>query len=50
MVRYMAENRIEQPEQMKRFDRLDYQYQEKRSDEKTYVYVLNKRGGDFTRC
>ena len=49
MVRYMAENRIEQPEQLKRFDRLDYQYQEKHSDERTYVYVLRRRGGDFTR-
>ena len=49
MVRYMAENQIEQPEQLKRFDRLGYQYQEKHSVEKTYVYVLRRRGEDFTK-
>ena len=45
MVRYMAENRIDSPEQLRRFDRLDYQYQERHSDERTYVYVLRRRGG-----
>ena len=49
MVRYRAENQIEQPEQLKRFDRLGYQYQEKHSVEKTYVYVLRRRGEDFTK-
>ena len=49
MVRYMAENQIEQPEQLKRFDRLDYHYQKKHSDEKTYVYVLRRCGKDFAK-
>ena len=39
MVRYMAENRIEDPEQIKGFRRLNYQYAPGRSDETTYVFV-----------
>ena len=39
MVRYMAENLIKQVEEIKAFDRLGYQFDASRSDEKTYVFV-----------
>ena len=39
MVRYMAENRIECPEQIKLFDRLNYVYAPERSDDSTYVFI-----------
>ena len=39
MVRYMAENGIENPEEIKDFSRLDYAFDPVRSDERTYVFV-----------
>ena len=42
MVRYMAENQITKPEDIRAFDRLDYSFAPERSDESTYVFV--KRG------
>ena len=41
MVRYMAENRIDDPETIKAFQRLRYHFDETRSDEKTFVFVRN---------
>lgn len=39
MVRYMAEHQVEEPEEMKRFDRLGYQFSEELSTEKEYVWL-----------
>ena len=50
MVRFMAENQIEDPQQIRRFDRMNYRYSPAHSDEKTYVFVLEKKpakGQDF---
>lgn len=38
MVRFMAENRIEEPREMKRFDRLGYVFREDLSSETEYVF------------
>ena len=42
MVRYMAEQQITKPEDIRAFDRLDYAFDPERSDDSTYVFV--KRG------
>lgn len=42
MVRYMAENHIEEPEKIKMFSRLNYKYAEEHSDDRTYVFLLQK--------
>ncbi|MBQ8094800.1 MAG: peroxide stress protein YaaA [Clostridia bacterium] len=39
MVRYLAENGAETPEEMKRFDRLDYRYHPELSDDVSYVFM-----------
>ena len=39
MVRFMAEQRIEEPEEMKRFDRLGYRFDPGRSEEECYVFI-----------
>lgn len=39
MVRYMAENRIESAEEIKKFDRLNYRFVKERSDQNTYVFL-----------
>ena len=39
MVRFMAENHVEDPNQMKQFDRLGYHFAEEFSDEKTFVFI-----------
>lgn len=39
MVRFMAENRITVPEDIKRFDRLGYRFCDRYSDEQTYVFI-----------
>lgn len=39
MVRYMAEQRIEDPEEIKAFDHLGYAFDAARSDEKTFVFL-----------
>lgn len=38
MVRYLAENRIEDPGEIKRFDRLGYVFQEELSSDAEYVF------------
>ena len=50
MVRFMAENQIEDPEEMKGVARLGYRYSPEYSDEKTYVFVMEQKpakGQDF---
>mgnify|MGYP000686048559 CR=1 FL=1 len=39
MVRFMAENNIENPEEIKAFDRLGYKFSENHSDKSTYVFI-----------
>lgn len=39
MVRYLAENQIETPEEMKAFDRLNYRYAPEHSDKSNYVFI-----------
>ena len=39
MVRYMAQQRITKPEELRAFDRLDYAFDADRSEESTYVFV-----------
>ena len=39
MVRFMAEHKIESPEEIKKFDRLGYVYQESLSSENEYVFI-----------
>jgi len=43
MVRYMAENQIKRPEEIRDFDRLDYAFDSVRSDESTYVFVKQEK-------
>lgn len=42
MVRFMAENNIKQVEDIKRFNRLNYVYNEELSDDNTYVFIKRK--------
>jgi cytoplasmic iron level regulating protein YaaA (DUF328/UPF0246 family) len=42
MVRFLAENQIEDPEEIKAFSRLQYRYSEAHSDENTFVFLLQK--------
>ena len=39
MVRYMAENKITKPDEIKSFDRLNYHFDEARSDDRLFVFV-----------
>ena len=39
MVRYMAEHQIEDPEQIKAFDRLDYHFDQSRSHDDVFVFL-----------
>lgn len=39
MVRYMAEHNVQQPEEMKGFERLGYAFREDLSDEREYVFI-----------
>ena len=39
MVRYMAEHQIQEPEQLKSFNRLSYRFSPKDSNENTYVFI-----------
>lgn len=45
MVRYMAENQIDDVERIKDFDRMHYRYDPKRSDENKFVFILDATGG-----
>ena len=42
MVRYMAENQIEDPDEIKMFSRLNYKYSEEHSDDHTFVFLMQK--------
>ena len=44
MVRYMAENQIEEPEAIKAFAGLNYRYSREHSDETTFVFLLKGEG------
>lgn len=46
MVRFMAQNQIQTPEQIRSFDRLNYRFDGVRSDESTYVFL--RKGGKDT--
>lgn len=46
MVRFMAENHVENPEEIKRFDHLNYQFREDLSDKENYVFERKKPEGD----
>ncbi len=39
MVRFMAENNIKSPEEMKNFSRLGYEFSDKESTETRYVFI-----------
>lgn len=39
MVRYMAENHLEKPEELKSFDHLEYHFCEELSNEKEYIFL-----------
>jgi len=45
MVRFLAENQIDDPEQIKSFDRLDYRFNPAHSDDNLFVFILNATGG-----
>ena len=45
MVRFMAENQITDPEQIKSFDRLNYRFDPSRSNEELFIFVLDATGG-----
>ena len=45
MVRYMAQNQIENPEQLKSFNSLSYRFDASRSDDNTYIFLRNRVGG-----
>lgn len=44
MVRFMAENQIRDPEELRNFDRLNFRYDASRSDDATFVFVLQEGG------
>lgn len=44
MVRFLAEQQIMNPEQLKAFDRLNYRFDPSRSDENTYIFLRNPLG------
>ena len=45
MVRYMAQHQVSAPEQVKSFDRLNYRFDESRSDDTTYIFLRDTTGG-----
>lgn len=45
MVRYMAENRIETLEEIRKFGHLDYEFREELSSETEYIFVKKKGSG-----
>ena len=45
MVRYMAQNQVSAPEQVKSFNRLNYRFDESRSDDNTYIFLRGRVGG-----
>ena len=47
MVRYMAQHQVSAPEQVKSFDRLNYRFDESRSDDNTYIFLRDTTGGAY---
>lgn len=47
MVRYMAENRVEDPEQIKKFDRLGYRFRDDLSSKSEYVFERKTGNKNF---
>ena len=45
MVRYMAQNEVSAPEQIKSFRRLNYRFDEYRSDDTHYIFLCGRPGG-----
>ena len=45
MVRFMAENQIEDPEQIKSFDRLNYHFDKNHSSKEMFVFIHDVPGG-----
>ena len=45
MVRFMAENQMQCPEEMKAFSRLEHSYSAELSTENTYVFLRGKTEG-----
>ena len=45
MERYMAQNQISTPEQLKSFNSLNYRFDASRSDDNTYIFLRNRVGG-----
>ena len=43
MVRFMAEKRIEDPEELKAYDRMHYHFSEERSSETEYVFIRRRK-------
>ena len=43
MVRFMAVNQIENPQEIKAFEGLNYRYSPEHSDDNTYVFMLRKK-------
>lgn len=44
MVRFMAENQVSVPEQVKSFNHLNYRFDESRSDDNTYIFLRDTTG------
>ena len=44
MVRYMAQNQVSAPEQVRSFTRLNYRFDECRSDDNTYIFLRDVAG------
>ena len=44
MVRFMAENFIENPEEIKKFNRLDYEFSQENSSDDKYVFIQKQIG------
>ena len=42
MVRYMAQNQVSTPEQIKSFNHLNYRFDESRSDDNTYIFLRDR--------
>lgn len=52
MVRYMAENSVSRPEELRAFDRMQFAFAEEYSDDSTYVFIRkasSKQGSRRTR-
>ena len=45
MVRYMAQNQIQNPEQIKSFNRLNYHFDNGRSNDNLFVFISDATGG-----